>query len=300
MPNWHEIANQFEVIGSTYDIVRRKYIKELHDITGRNVIIYYSGWLQKPDAPSVGLNDADKTGFMTVIHKLDRTKGLDLILHTPGGETAATEALGTYLRSMFGANIRAIVPQLAMSAGTMIACACKEIIMGKQSSLGPIDPQVDGYIPAHGIVEEFNRAHQEITNDPTKAAVWQPILAQYEPTLIGECEKAIDWTKEIVKHWLLSGMLQDEYQQSQSSGDELADKIIEELGDHALTKSHARHLSIDRCKNMGLKVTSLEEDEKLQDAVLSVHHACIHTLSATSSIKIIENHEGITFMQAFP
>ena len=80
---------------------------------------------------------------MTVIHQLDRDKGLDLILHTPGGDTAATESIVDYLHNMFGNNIRAIVPQLAMSAGTMIACSCKEIIMGLQSSLGPIDPQLD-------------------------------------------------------------------------------------------------------------------------------------------------------------
>lgn len=73
---------------------------------------------------------------MTVIHQLDRNKGLDLILHTPGGDTAATESIVDYLHNMFGNNIRAIVPQLAMSAGTMIACSCKEIIMGLQSSLG--------------------------------------------------------------------------------------------------------------------------------------------------------------------
>ena len=64
---------------------------------------------------------------MTVIHELDRSLGLDLLLDTPGGETAATESLVDYLRSMFGSNMRAIVPQLAMSGGTMIACACNEI-----------------------------------------------------------------------------------------------------------------------------------------------------------------------------
>ena len=117
-------------------------------------------------------------------------EGLDLILHTPGGETAATESIVHYLYSMFGTNIRAIVPQLSMSAGTMIACACKEIIMGKQSSLGPIDPQF-GNLPAHGIIEEFRRAYNEIKSDPSKIPLWQPIIAKYHPTLIGECEKAI-------------------------------------------------------------------------------------------------------------
>lgn len=76
------------------------------------------------------------------------------------------------------------------------------------------------------------------------------------------------------------------------------DSIITELGDHALTKSHARHLSAARCKSMGLKVRMMEDDQDLQDAILSVHHACIHTLSSTGAYKIIENHKGVAFIQA--
>ena len=46
----------------------------------------------------------------------------------------------------------------------MIACACREILMGKHSSLGPIDPQLGG-VPAHGVIEEFERAIKEIKDD---------------------------------------------------------------------------------------------------------------------------------------
>jgi ATP-dependent protease ClpP protease subunit len=292
MPNWHEILYEIKEAGSTFDAIRRKYLKQLSKVTGRNVIIYYSGWLQKPENQGTAVNDADKNGFMTVIHKLDRSKGLDLVLHTPGGETAATESLVDYLRSMFGTNIRAIVPQLAMSAGTMISCSCSEIIMGKQSSLGPIDPQFRG-IPAHGVVEEFNRAFNEIKVDPVKGAVWQPILAKYNPTLIGECEKAVEWSNQMVKEWLLSGMLAGE-----ANAAVTADRILEELGNHALNKSHARHLSAEKCSSFGLKIRRLEDDPKLQDAVLSVHHACIHTMGSTNAFKIIENHNGVAFIQS--
>jgi ClpP class serine protease len=76
------------------------------------------------------VNDKDKNAFMVNIHKLDRSKGLDLILHTPGGDLAATESIVDYLHSMFGLNIRAIIPQISMSAGTLIALSCKEIVMG--------------------------------------------------------------------------------------------------------------------------------------------------------------------------
>lgn len=287
MPTWHSLLNEIKARGSTFDVVRRERLKTLAEKTGRNVIIYYSGWLQKPRIPGTQVTDADKNGFMTVIHGLDRSKGLDLVLHTPGGETAATESLVVYLRAMFGHDIRAIVPELAMSAGTMIACACREIMMGKHSSLGPIDPQLAG-VAAHGVVEEFNRAHAEIKADQSRAFVWQPIIAKYSPTLIGECEKAIQWSNEMAREWLVTGMLKDD-----SDRDAKAARIVTELGDHAVTKSHARHLSPTRCKEMGLVVGTLEDDQALQDALLSVHHACILTLAGTGAFKIIENHEGV-------
>lgn len=292
MPNWNEILNEIKEAGSTHDVIRRRYLAALHELTGRNVIIYYSGWLQKPGFPGVEVNDADKNGFMSVIHQLDRKLGLDLVLHTPGGDTAATESLVHYLHAMFDTNIRAIVPQLAMSAGTMIACACNEIIMGKHSSLGPIDPQFGG-IPAHGIVEEFGRAKDEVQANPSTIPIWQPIIAKYNPTLIGECEKAIAWSTEMTRAWLLKGMLKDV-----KEPEKRADKILTELGDHAITKSHARHLAIDHCRKVGLKVTALEKDDDLQEAVLSLHHACIHTLGSTGAFKLIENHKGIAFIQA--
>jgi len=291
MPNWNELLDEIRASGSTHDIIRRKYLEKLHSLTGRNIIIYYSGWLQKPGLIGVGINDNDKIGFMSTVNNLDRSKGLDLILHTPGGDTAATESIVEYLREMFGTNIRAIIPQLAMSAGTMMACACKSILMGKHSSLGPIDPQILG-IPAHGIIEEFKQAQEEISQDPSKIPVWQPIISKYHPTLIGECQKAIAWSEEIVKEWLLTGMLD-----SEENKEAIAESIVDGLGNHALTKSHARHISASKCREMGLKIEMLEDDQELQDAVLTVHHACIHTLSSTGAFKIIENHLGTAFIQ---
>jgi len=291
MPNWKEILDEINATGSTHDVIRRKYLEKLYQVTGRNVIIYYSGWLQKPSLPGVEVNDNDKNGLMNTIYRMDVNKGLDLILHTPGGDSAATESLVDYLHSIFGYNIRAIVPQLAMSAGTMIACACKEIIMGLHSSLGPVDPQIMG-LPAHGVIEEFNRAIDEVKKDNSRIPIWQPIIAKYNPTFIGECEKAVAWSNEMVTVWLTDGMFS-----GQEKAKEKASKVVKELTDHALTKSHARHLSYQKCKDIGLEVKLLEDNPELQDAVLSVHHACIHTLSATGAYKIIENQNGQAFIQ---
>jgi len=291
MPNWNQILNEINAAGSTHDIVRRRYLQELHKKTGRNIIAYYSGWLQKTAIQGVEINDEDKNGFMTVIHELDRSLGLDLILHTPGGDTAATESIVHYLRSMFGTNMRAIVPQIAMSGGTMIACACREIIMGKPSNLGPIDPHFGG-IPAHGVLEEFARAVKEVKEDPGRTPIWQAIVAKYSPSFLGECQKAYEWATEVTAEWLASGMFSQE-----PNPQEKATTVVKDLADHALTKSHSRHLHVERCKEIGLQISILEDDQDLQEKVLSVHHAFMLTLSATGAYKIIENHKGVAFIK---
>jgi hypothetical protein len=294
MGNWGDLLSEINAFGSAYDQIRRKTLKELHEVTHRNVIVYYSAWLQKGHLARGGLrfdiNDSDKSGFMTAIHGLERSKGLDLILHTPGGDTAAAESIIDYLRSMFGTDIRAIIPQLAMSAGTLAALACKSIVMGKQSSLGPIDPQVGG-LAAHGVIEEFGRAKTEIVTNPVNAALWQPILHKYQPTLLGECQKAIDWSNSMAKDWLVSGMFQGE-----SDAAVKADAVVKELGSHVLTLSHSRHISITRARDLGLKIEALEDSQPFQDAVLTLHHACIHTLASTAAYKIIENHNGVAYI----
>jgi ATP-dependent protease ClpP protease subunit len=295
MPNWNSILDEINTTPSPHDSNRRKYLREYAELTDRNVIIYYSGWLQKSQMgnyPGFIVNDDDKNGFMTAIHGLDKSKGLDLFLHTPGGEISATESLVDYLRGVFNNNIRAIIPQLAMSAGTMIALSCKEIIMGKHSSLGPIDPQIFG-LPAHGILEEFNQAADEIQKNPTRIPVWQPIISKYNPTLIGECQKAIQWSNEVVKQWLKTGMFLDD-----PDRDAKVDRIIKELGDHSLTKSHARHISAKTAIDKGLKVLLFEDDQQLQEKALSIHHSCILTLSGSGAYKIIENQNGVAFIQS--
>lgn len=290
MSSWNDVLLEMQVRPAhPIDVVRRKYLKQLHSYTKRNVIAYYSGWLSSPkNNPALIVNDEDKNAFVASIHKLDRTtKGLDLILHTPGGDLAAAESLVDYLRRMFGDDIRAIVPQLAMSAGTMIACSCKEIVMGKQSNLGPIDPQLGG-LPANGVIAEFKQALDEIKADPNKIPLWQAIVGKYHPTFLGSCQRAIDWSEKVVKEWLITGMLNHD-----ADRDAIATKIVTGLSSSDTTYNHARHIHLEELKDLGLKIVNLENDPKLQDLVLTVHHSFMHTFSMTPALKIVENHMGV-------
>lgn len=181
MPNWGdvltEISGEQQRAQKAFDFVRRKYLKKLEELTGRNAIAYYSGWQSKPGVAGTEIRDEDRDGFMRALHGLDCSRGLDLILHTPGGSIAAAQSIIVYLREKFGRDIRAVIPHTAMSSGTIMACAAREILMARHSSIGPIDPQIRG-LPAKGILEEFERAYNEITAEPGRMSVWAPILGQ--------------------------------------------------------------------------------------------------------------------------
>lgn len=291
MPDFQGIATEIQGIRfpSPSDIVRKKYTEALFNLTSRNVILYYSAWQQKPGLPT-GIDDFDMNGFMSVIHGLDKTIGVDLILHTPGGNLAATEAIGEYLKKTFCNNIRVFVPHLAMSGGTLLSFMATEIFMGTHSSLGPIDPLFDGK-PAHGVIDEFQRAIDDVKNDPVTIEVWKHIIAQYSPTFIGECRNAMAWSDEIATRWLKESMFSSSPAKDR---DKKIEKIVKYFGDHIETKSHGRHFMADQCKKLGLNVTFLEDKKDLQDIVLSIHHACVYAMSGPQIVKMIENHLGKT------
>lgn len=276
------------------NVVRQKYLKALHAHTGRNIIAYYSGWLSKGSVLQSDINDEDKNGFMATIHRVDRNLGLDLILHTPGGGIAATQSIVNYLQRMFGKNIRAIVPQIAMSAGTVMACCCKEIWMGKQSSLGPIDPQLRG-IPAHGVIQEFKRAIREVRRDASRIVIWQQIIGQYRPTFLGQCENALKWSNSFVEQQLADGMFEGLPDRKKK-----AKSVTKALSDYPKNKSHDRHFDIDDCEKMGLVIKRLEGDAIMQDLVLTVHHCYMNMLMNTPAFKIIENQNGVALIKNIP
>ncbi len=294
MPNWEQVLNEMRNMPNSLDSVRKKYLAIMHEYTKRNIIAYYSAFIQKPHIEGTSIDDSDKNAFMQAACGLDRSKGLDLILHTPGGNIAATESLVYYLKKLFGTDIRVFIPQIAMSAGTMIALASQTIVMGKQSNLGPIDPQYGGMSCA-AVLEEFETALSDVKKEPSSVNVWSNIIRKYHPTFIGDCKKAIIWSEEIVKQWLEENMFHT------SSNPTLdADRVVAYLSSHNNTYSHARHIHIDDLKNMGVNVIELEnldntkigECRDLQDCVLTIHHAYMNVFAQTAAIKIVENHTG--------
>ncbi|MGI8482371.1 MAG: SDH family Clp fold serine proteinase, partial [Chthoniobacterales bacterium] len=118
MPTWGEILNELHANQSPgqhpqFDSVRRKYLVELSQHTGRATILYATRFTSPGNATPemLSISDEDVQGLMEVTHGLTNAN-LDLILHSPGGSLEAAEAFVSYLRSKFS-HMRVIVPNLA-------------------------------------------------------------------------------------------------------------------------------------------------------------------------------------------
>lgn len=300
MPYWDEIlrlvATTTDEDGTPdFDRVRRLFLQLLNQHTGRDTIVYASGWIQRPDADdqSVSVTDEDLQALMATSAGL-QGPDLDLILHSPGGSVEAAEAIVLYLRSRFS-NVRVIVPNLAMSAASMIACAADQLLMGKHSFIGPSDPQVLVATPygwqlvaAYNVLRQFDEARSTAVN-PSEMAVWQPMLNQYGPDVLQRCRQSIALTKVLVKSWLAGYLLKHDEQ--------LADETANWLTDGGNWGSHSRHIHRDSLIQRNIPIIQLENEEVLEDLVLSVFHATTHTFAGTEVAKIVENHLGRSYIK---
>lgn len=295
MPTWGEILAELQQAKQgpaglpDFDTVRRGYLQRLHALTKRDTILYATDWFHNGGSDTAILLE-DMQGMMEVCRGL-AGPGLDVILHSPGGSPEAAASIVGYLRRKF-TDIRVFVPLAAMSAATMWALAADRIVMGKHSQLGPIDPQLvrsNGQFPARAILDQFARAERECSADPSKLGAWLPILQQYGPSLLEECEKAEALAKRLVAAWLERYMFAGKRNRKQR-----AERVANYFADYTIHQSHGLGIDRDQARSVGVVVEDLEDDPALQDAVLSVHHAAMHTL-AGPALKIVENHLGRGF-----
>ena len=260
------------------------------------VIFYASAFLQKA-ADNVSITREDINGFMNALYEAPTDKGLALILHTPGGDPNAVESIVEYLHSKFD-RIDVIVPYLAMSGGAMISLASDLLVLGRQSQLGPIDPQLvigNKTHSARAIQEGFNKAREDIENDTKLAHLWAPILQNMGPSLFLEAEKALLYSKELVVNWLNKRMLKDVDDEKERG--EKADTIAayfnaEDTPDYGQVHVHGQRIGSAKLEELGIKLEFLEDNQRLQNDVLTAYHLMTLIFEMTPSLKFIASDRG--------
>lgn len=297
MASWSELQNDLMKVpvADRGDWIKARVDSELNAIaaiTNRNVIVYASSYLQKPQVPGIYLSitPEDINGFLSALYKMDSSKGLLLILHTPGGSADAAETIVRYLWSKFK-DITTLIPTYAMSAGTMIALASDRLIMGRQSQLGPTDPQFFiGGIPysAHSIVKQFDEARADIIASPNSARAWAPVLQPFGPALLQEARKALAHGQSLVAEWLRTRMFKG---QTPRHARDWAKKAAKDFsGSHH--GSHGHRIDRDEARSLRLLVDDLEPDPNLQTAALTLYHALTIAFDNGPAIKTIVSTNG--------
>lgn len=303
MPAWDELLNELATKADDQKAVwldaelskALEMVSQLRD--DRNVLFYGSAFLQKPTVPGYALSiqPEDLNGLMSVFYGMDWNKGLTLILHTPGGATNATETIVHYVRSKFPDDFEVIVPTFAMSAGTMISLASDRVWMGRQSQLGPIDPQMmlpTGQASAMSIVEQFGQAKADVSADKTLAHVWAPILQSLGPSLLKDAENALAYSETMVSRWLEQWMLSGEDDPAKA-----AKAVAAYFNNANVHLSHGRRIDRDEARSQGLTIENLETSQPLQEAVLTAYHLFTIMVQHGPAVKVLRTSNGRMYIK---
>ncbi|MGP8246055.1 MAG: SDH family Clp fold serine proteinase [Bryobacteraceae bacterium] len=276
-----------------------KRVKALSDFSGRPCVVYATACTTNGKQVPPGalqIDSSDKIGFYEVTHSLSASP-IDLILHSPGGFPEAAESIVESLRAKFP-HVRVIVPSFAKSAATMMAMSADEILLDDDAELGPIDPQMqtaNGFSPAEAIKEQFLKAGQEISADPKRLSVWVPILQQMGPSMLIQCDNAIELSKTLVRQWLSRFMFNGDPEAAQK-----ADAIAKFLGQHSNFRSHARCIRLKQLQeqNLGLKVSSARTPIELHRKIWDVYCAIDVIFAASGIFKLFFNSKEDAMIRA--
>ena len=136
-------------------------------------------------------------------NEFDRDR-LTVILNTPGGSAETVEKMVNVIRFHYN-EVYFVVPDYAMSAGTIFCMSGDKIFMDYSSSLGPIDPQVfngKNWVPALGYLDKVEQLIEKSANNELTEAEFL-ILQKIDLAELRSYEMARDLTVSLLKQWLV-------------------------------------------------------------------------------------------------
>ena len=125
---------------------------------------------------------------------------LVIILNTPGGSAEAVEKLADIIRHHC-TDVSFVVPDFAMSAGTIFCMSGNRIYMDYSSSLGPIDPQVwngKQWVPARGYLDKVEEMFDKAANGTLSNAEFV-ILQNQDLAMLSQYEQARNLTVSLIE-----------------------------------------------------------------------------------------------------
>ncbi len=209
--------------------------------------------------------------------KSTRTENtISIVLRTPGGSAETTERYVTVVRHHYK-TVNFVVPDIAMSAGTIFCMSGDKIYMDYSSSLGPIDPQVlvpdgSGYVAALGYLDKV----AEITNKGNLSPADVVFLKGLDLAKLALYEQAKNLSIDLLKKWLVDHKFSNwTVHRTTNPGDAVsseqkvarASEIATNLSDHKKWFSHGRSLDIKKLKELRLDIDDYSENVALRSSI---------------------------------
>ena len=241
-------------------------LNNIEETTGADVVAFVSPILPDLDRR---LRDAVETIE-------EKKASIAVILDTPGGIVEVVERMVATLRSNYD-DMTVIVPDRAMSAGTIFALSADRIMMDYFSCLGPIDPQIEKEDkPALSYLNQFERLNEKAEDGKLTAAEYA-LLSKLDLGELYQFEQPRELSVELLVKWLSRYKFKG-WNKTETRGVEVTDGMKEErakriaglLNDTARWHSHARGIDARTLRDeVGLKIDDLAAESKLYRSIRS-------------------------------
>jgi len=271
---------------------RKLQLRRISEARNRDVLVFAAD-LRKGDAPIA----IDYPDLLPIRDQLSNLTGesLDLVLETPGGSGEVAEDIVRLLHEKYS-EVGVIIPGYSKSAGTIIAMAGDEILMGPGSGLGPIDAQIawQGKVfSADALLEGMEKIKREVESTGDLNRAYIPMLQALSPGELQSAENALSFAKTLVTEWLAKYKFKN--WASHKNGDSVteeerhhrAEEIATELCNHRRWLTHARSIRLPDLEEMGLKITNYAVNDSLGDAI-DRYYALLQMTFTSNIYKVFE------------
>ena len=249
---------------------RQKVIKEIESLDAAKPrrLLVYIGNIANPNSQIAPTHTVPLADSLAGIGK---TQNLDLMIHTAGGSGEAAEKIVEMCRNHCSGELRVIIPNMAKSAGTLIALGADKIVMGHCSEVGPIDPQIRitvGNAPQWVSAWTFIHARDELVKkvDEAEAKGENPDaflqqLATIDSVFVKHCEQLMKFAKSVGRKWIARRLMRKSI--SQEEAEAKADQIIVFLSNVEEHITHGRLILAGELKKNCEPTLQIEELEEI-------------------------------------
>ncbi|MBV1898346.1 MAG: ATP-dependent Clp protease proteolytic subunit [Cycloclasticus sp.] len=258
------------ILNETIDLALDHYAAEVSRVFASDLFSFVGGIRPQLLSPF-------RAHMEGLANRTNKTENLVFILHTPGGVAEVVERMVDIIRHHYK-EVWFVVPDMAMSAGTILCMSGDKIYMDYSSALGPIDPQIpnsDGQlVPALGYLDQVERMIDKSAKGTLTDAEFA-ILQNQDLATLRRYEQARELSVSLLKDWLVRYKFKD-WDKHLSSGNSVtrpekearAVEIAEALSNHNKWHSHGRMIGIKTlAEGLRLKIEDYTDNDKLKPVI---------------------------------